>query len=90
MDMEYAHKDMTLYGKFDETGEYYRLYVELNGVPVWVLQVDVASQREVFDEAAKAGEKPKPEPAPEPTPEPTPLPEPTPEPAPEPQPDQPA
>jgi len=52
---DYSHTDLTLHGKFTDDGEYFKLFVLLNGVPIWVLQTVVASQREAFDEAAKAG-----------------------------------
>jgi hypothetical protein len=53
---EYAYTGLTLNGKFDDTGEYFQLFLELNGVPIRFGNVYVGDQREAFTEAAQAGQ----------------------------------
>lgn len=51
----YAHTDLTLHGRFTDDGNYYRLFVLLNGVELPVQTLSVADYRESFEEAASSG-----------------------------------
>jgi hypothetical protein len=55
---EYAYTGLTLNGKFDDTGEYFQLFLELNGVPIRFGNIYVGDQREAFTEAAQAEQTP--------------------------------
>jgi hypothetical protein len=51
----YAYSGIALNGKFSEDGEYFQVYLELNGVPVRFANLYVGDQRESFQAAADAG-----------------------------------
>lgn len=52
----YAYTGLTLNGKFDDTGEYFLLFLELNGVPIKFGNIYVGDQRESFADAKQAGQ----------------------------------
>lgn len=51
----YTYSDLTLNAQLSDDGEYLRLYLDINGVPIKFGALDIASQREAFTEAAAAG-----------------------------------
>lgn len=58
MASEYAYTGLTLNGKFSEDGEYFLVSFELNGTPIRFGTVYVGDQREAFQAAKEAGQKP--------------------------------
>jgi hypothetical protein len=55
---DYAYTGLALDGKFSDDGEFFQLSFELNGVPIRFGSVYVGDQRESFQEAHDAGQKP--------------------------------
>ena len=53
---DHAYSGLTLNGDFDDTGEYFKLSFDLNGVPIRFGNVYVGDQREAFTEAKQAGQ----------------------------------
>ena len=51
---DYAYTGLTLNGKFNEDGEYFMLFIELNGVPIRFGNLYVGDQRESFQAASDA------------------------------------
>ena len=58
MPKDYAYTDLALHGRFTDEGNYFRLYVLLNGVEVPVQVLSVADYRERFEKAAAKGSRP--------------------------------
>lgn len=58
MALTYAYRGLTLDGRFSEDGEYFLVTFELNGVPIRFGNVYVGDQRESFQAAKDAGQKP--------------------------------
>lgn len=59
MPNDYAYTDLTLHGRFRPSGDYFDLFVLLNGVEVPVQTLSVADYREKFQdaEAGKPGDQ---------------------------------
>lgn len=53
---DYAYKNLTLNGRYSEDGEYFQLFLELNGVPIKFGNLYVGDQRESFTDAKTAGQ----------------------------------
>lgn len=51
---DYAYTGLTLNARFSDDGEYFLLFLDLNGTPIRFGNVYVGDQRESFTEAAQA------------------------------------
>ena len=56
MPNDYAYTNLGLNGRFSEDGEYFQLFLQLNGVPIRFGNIYVGDQREAFQAAHDAGQ----------------------------------
>jgi hypothetical protein len=52
----YAYSGLALNGKYSDDGEYFQLYLDLDGVPIRFGNIYVGDQREAFTDAKNASQ----------------------------------